>query len=139
MQSVQILTSGASLKECGNEKQGGFIHTWKPGQSGNPKGRPVGSRTLLGEKFVYTLYQHFLEHGPKAIERVYNSRPDLYLKVIASTLPKEMHFKNESAFDGLTDDKLDEVIDSVRAVLLASTPTESREGEATPVSKNKLN
>ena len=98
---------------------------WKPGQSGNPKGRTLGSRNKLGENFFTTLYEHFLEHGPKAIERVYNSRPDVYLKVIASTLPREMHFKNESAFEGLTDDKLDEVIDSVRAVLLASTPTEA--------------
>jgi hypothetical protein len=112
---------------------------WKPGQSGNPKGRAVGSRNKLGENFINVLYEHFLEHGPKAIERVYNSRPDIYLKVIASTLPREMHFKNASAYDGLTDDKLDEVIDRVRAVLLASTPTESRTGEATPVGKNELN
>ena len=112
---------------------------WKPGQSGNPKGRTLGSRNKLSEEFVMTLYEHFLQHGAKAIERVYNSRPDVYVKVVASLMPKEFHFKNESAFEGLTDDKLDEVISSVRAVLLTSTPTEASGRAATPVSKDKPN
>jgi len=25
---------------------------WQPGQSGNPKGRPIGSRNKLNEKFI---------------------------------------------------------------------------------------
>jgi Family of unknown function (DUF5681) len=111
--------------------------TWKPGQSGNPAGRPLGNRNRLNERFILALHDDFVEHGPKVIEKVRTDRPDVYLKVIASILPRELHFKNASAFEGLTDDKLDEVIGSVRAVLLASTPTSSGAGEAAPSGKDK--
>ena len=93
--------------------------TFKPGQSGNPAGRPVGNRNKLNEKFILALHDDFVEHGSAVIEKVRKTKPEIYLKVIASILPRELHFKNESAFEGLTDDKLDEVIGSVRAVLLA--------------------
>ena len=113
--------------------------TFKPGQSGNPAGRPVGNRNKLNEKFILALHDDFVEHGAAVIEKVRETKPEIYLKVIASILPRELHFKNESAFEGLTDDKLDEVIGSVRAVLLAATPTEAPGRAATPVSKDKPN
>jgi hypothetical protein len=113
--------------------------TFKPGQSGNPAGRPVGNRNKLNEKFILALHDDFVEHGAAVIEKVRKTKPEIYLKVIASILPRELHFKNESAFEGLTDDKLDEVIGSVRAVLLAATPTEASGRAATPVSKDKSN
>ena len=95
--------------------------SWKPGQSGNPAGRQLGSRNRLNEKFILALHDDFVEHGTAVIERVRKTKPEIYLKVIASILPRELHFKNEFAFEGLTDDRLDEAIGSVRAVLLAAT------------------
>jgi hypothetical protein len=37
------------------EKQRGLKEPWQPGQSGNPNGRPKGSRNKLGEAFVADL------------------------------------------------------------------------------------
>jgi hypothetical protein len=72
-------------------KQGGRLSPrWVKGQSGNPKGRPKGSRDKLGEKFVYELEKHWRKYGSKAVQEVYESRPDVYLKVIASLLPKQL-------------------------------------------------
>ena len=64
---------------------------FKPGQSGNPAGRPVLSRNKLGERFVEDLYLDWREHGAEVIEAVRVNDPSTYLKVVASLLPKDVH------------------------------------------------
>ena len=66
---------------------------WVPGESGNPKGRPLGSRNRLSEKFILALHDDFEEHGSAVIAQVRQERPEIYLKVIASLVPRELHFK----------------------------------------------
>jgi hypothetical protein len=68
---------------------------WKPGQSGNPKGRPPGSRNKLGDAFVEALYKDFAEHGAKAIERCRETKPEVYLMVICKVMPKELNVKTD--------------------------------------------
>lgn len=70
---------------------------WKPGQSGNPKGRPPGSRNKLGDAFVEALHKDFLEHGVNAIVACREQKPEVYLQVISRILPKELNV----AGDGL--------------------------------------
>ncbi len=70
---------------------------------GNP-GKPKGSRHALGEAFVKALHDDFVEHGVDVIEKVRTEKPDQYMKVVASLLPKE--FKIETTSD-LTDEQLD--------------------------------
>lgn len=62
-------------------------HRFKPG---NP-GRPKGSRNKLGEQFLEDLLASWEKHGMSAIERVIAEKPEQYLKVVASILPKEFH------------------------------------------------
>ena len=102
---------------------------WQPGQSGNPKGRPVGARSRLSEKFVLALHDDFTEHGPAVIEKVRKKQPGIYLKVIASLLPREWHVKNEPLFDGMSNEQLDEIIGSVRRILAARAPESRVDGE----------
>lgn len=65
-------------------------YAFKPGQSGNPSGRPPGSRNKLGEAFIEAIYLDFQEHGAATIVKVRDEKPDQYLKVVASILPKEI-------------------------------------------------
>lgn len=61
-------------------------HQFKPGNPGKPK----GARNKLGEEFIRALYEDFKEYGPDTIATVRDEKPDQYLKVVASILPKEI-------------------------------------------------
>ncbi|MBO9580319.1 MAG: hypothetical protein J7498_05460 [Sphingobium sp.] len=69
----------------------------KPGEVRNPHGRPKGSRHKLGEDFLKALQADFAQHGKRVIEDVREEKPDVYLKVIASVLPKEIEVSGEVA------------------------------------------
>src|SRR5215471_9553785 len=84
---------------------------WQPGQSGNPAGRPVGIRNKLNEKLILALHEDFVQHGAKVIEQVRTDKPDIYLKVIASILPRELHVKDGSLFDGMSNEQLTRSLD----------------------------
>ena len=53
-------------------------------------GRPKGARAKLGEAFIKALFEDFNENGVDAIQQVRDEKPDQYLKVIASLMPKEI-------------------------------------------------
>ena len=63
--------------------------SWKAGQSGNPAGRPKGSRNKLGEQFLAQVLADFEQHGGEVIERVRRENPETYLRVVASLLPRQ--------------------------------------------------
>jgi hypothetical protein len=81
------------------------LHLWRPGQSGNPAGRPKGSRNKLSEDFIADLHESWQTHGKTAIERCVAERPDVYLKVVAGLLPKDVNLKVSNP-DDLTDEQL---------------------------------
>ena len=60
------------------------------GGSGNPAGRPKGSRNKLSEEFVAEAYTDWCEHGAVAIQTVRETRPDVYVKIVASLLPRQV-------------------------------------------------
>jgi hypothetical protein len=101
---------------------------FKPGQSGNPKGRPAGSRNKLGEEFIEALQADFKDHGKEAIIKVRTEKPDQYLKVIASIVPKDLNV-NVNNFDGLSDDELRSELRDLAATLAAFVGDAASEGD----------
>ena len=68
---------------------------FQPGQSGNPTGRPKGSKNKLTEVFLSAMAEDFAEHGPEAIARVRTDDPAIYLKIIGSLLPRKLVLERE--------------------------------------------
>lgn len=99
---------------------------FKAGQVANPAGRPKGSRNKLGEAFIQALYEDFTEHGTSVIEAVRAEKPDQYLKVVASILPKELKVTTEVE---LNDEQLDQRIRQLASLLELTLGGEGGTGE----------
>lgn len=62
---------------------------FKPGQSGNPNGRPKGSKNKLTEAFWQDMSDVWTAGGKDALERVIKDDPGAFVRVAASLMPKE--------------------------------------------------
>lgn len=76
------------------------------------------------------MHDDFQEHGKVAIETVRLEKPDQYLKVIASILPKQLEIK-DSPFDGYSDEQLAAIVAAATAALGVAEDSEGGDGETT--------
>src|SRR5262245_30849453 len=78
---------------------------WEPGQSGNPAGRPKGSRHKITEAFLRDFFEAWEAFGRPALVAAAWKDPVAFVKVAASLLPKE--FRIEATVSDMTDEQLD--------------------------------
>lgn len=92
---------------------------WKPGQSGNPKGRPQNAKQKLSDSFLADMLAAWEAKGKDAIDRVIEKRPHEFIKAVAAIVPKDIHVKT-STVQELSDDELIAALAALRsAVTLA--------------------
>ena len=68
---------------------------WKPGESGNPKGRPKGSKHELASDYLKALQRDFHQHGEKVIAKVRERDPSTYMRLVAALVPKDFRVEKD--------------------------------------------
>ncbi|MDK1489712.1 hypothetical protein QN219_06520 [Sinorhizobium sp. 7-81] len=92
-----------------------------------PAGVAKGSRTRLGGAFLEAVQADFETHGVDVIARLREEKPESYLKLLASILPKDLS-ANANALDELTDEELVQRIRMLDATIrpLIEAPAKGR-------------
>jgi hypothetical protein len=68
------------------DRKGRFLTGVKAGP-----GRPVGSRNRHTENFLREFADDFEQHGAAVIAQVRNEKPDVYLRIAADLLPRDVN------------------------------------------------
>ena len=91
---------------------------WKPGQSGNSNGRPVGTRQAFSAGFYRDLAEVWAAHGKDAMLDTATKQPATFLAIAAKLIPAQMQVTlQETLPAGLSLDDwatLREVLSAVR-------------------------
>lgn len=90
----------------GNPKiaEAGKATQFQPGNKANPGGKPAGARNRLQGDFMRELAEDFEANGRRAIAACRTEKPEQYVRIIASLMPKELEVKRP--LEDLTDDEL---------------------------------
>ena len=72
-------------------------HAWKPGQSGNPAGRPKGTKHKIQEAFLEDVLAEWQESGKTAIKEASEKNPLGFCQMVAGLLPKEAKLEMDAS------------------------------------------
>ena len=94
----------------GKQVPGRELTQFKPGQSGNPKGRPQGSRNKLSEEFLADLHAAWRAYGRPALMTAAITDPVSYVRMVASLMPREIEATITPVTERMSDAQLEAII-----------------------------
>ena len=91
----------------GKQVPGRELTQFKPGQSGNPKGRPQGSRNKLSEEFLADVHASWQR---PALMTAAITDPVSYVRMVASLMPREIEATITPVTERMSDAQLEAII-----------------------------
>ena len=73
---------------------------WPPGVSGNPNGRPVGSRTVFSQGFLKDLASVWAEEGRETMVKTARDNPSVFFATCARLIGPEVKLTIEQQLPG---------------------------------------
>ena len=73
---------------------------WPPGQSGNPAGKPPGTRTAFSQGFIRDFALVWAEEGLDAVRKVAKKSPEAFVAIAARICPNDVQLTLEQAIPG---------------------------------------
>ena len=77
-------------------KQNGLKAPWKPGESGNPAGRPKGAKNKLSEAFFVDLHELWKTEGADALKKALAKDPVAFCRMVAALMPKNLDDESQA-------------------------------------------
>lgn len=75
---------------------------FKKGQTGNPNGRPKGVRDKVTNAFLNDLEKDWRENGAAALKQAREQSPAVYVKMVASLVPKDLNVNHNRELNELS-------------------------------------
>src|SRR5262249_56903074 len=91
------------------------LRRFKPGEVGNPAGRPKGSRNKINQAYIDAFCQEFEKHGPAVFARVRKKMPHVWLRLAAELQPKQVQV--EHALAEMTEEQIERRLAELRAAI----------------------
>src|SRR5580704_3676405 len=76
------------------------LKPWRPGQSGNPNGRPLGSRSTFSAGFTRDLAEVWAEKGKASMLYTAEKQPAVFFATCARLLPNDVRVTVEQQLPG---------------------------------------
>jgi hypothetical protein len=104
---AEIRWTGEDVGTCSEREEMAFEPSkhvngrmWPPGVSGNPNGRPVGSRTVFSQSFLKDLASVWAERGRAAMEKTAIDQPGVFFATCARLIGPEVKLTIEQTLPG---------------------------------------
>jgi hypothetical protein len=73
---------------------------WRPGESGNPNGRPVGARGRFTEKLAADVAEAWRKHGAGIVDLMATQEPMRFAELCARLMPKDVSLTLQQRLPG---------------------------------------
>jgi hypothetical protein len=106
---------------------------WQPGQSGDPNGRPVGSRTAFSASFLKDLAEVWRDHGRETMIKTATDQPSIFFATCARLIGPEVKLTIEQTLPGnLSMEEWQVMREVIAAVRQATASVAARGHDAIP-------